>query len=170
MVIKMIHKNITKNNENLLYIEYVPLAKFVKILISLVFIFSIFMVITISALIPQVMIPLLSISGGLCFFILLVYLNYRGLQITLTRNQIEVKYGIFNHKIILLKKIMSYETTKATFKKYGGVGIRLGSDGSRAYNTDFGDAVKLTYQNGRPFIFSTRNPQKICNIINELSK
>ena len=65
---------------------------------------------------------------------------------------------------------MSCETTKATFKKYGGVGIRLGSDGSWAYNTDFGDGVKLTYQNGRPFIFSTRNPQKICNLINELSK
>ena len=166
----MIDKNITKNNENLLYIEYIPLAKFVKILISLVFLFSIFMVITISALIPQVMIPILIISGGLCFFILLVYLNYRGLQIVLTRNQIKVKYGIFNHKKILLKEIMSCETTKATFKKYGGVGIRIGSDGSRAYNTDFGDAVKLTYQNGRPFVFSTRKPQKVCNLINNLSK
>ena len=166
----MIRKNITKNNENLLYIEYVPLAKFVKILISLVFIFSIFMVITISALIPQVMMPLLSISGGLCFFILLVYLNYRGLQINLTRNQIELKYGIFNHKRIPLKKIISCETTKASFKKYGGVGIRLGSDGSRAYNTDFGEAVKLIYQDGKPFVFSTKKPQKLCNLINKLSK
>ena len=76
------------------------------------------------------MIFLLIILGGACVFILFMYWNYRGLQITLTKNQIEVKYGIFNHKRIPLKKIISCETTKASFKKYGGVGIRLGSDGS----------------------------------------
>ena len=166
----MISKSITKNTDNLLYSEWVPVGKFVKITIFLVSFFIIFMVIIISALEPQVMISLLIMLGGVCGFILFMYWNYRGLQITLTKNQVEVKYGIFNHKIIPLKKIMSCETTKATFKKYGGVGIRLGLDGSWAYNTDFGDAVKLTYQNGRPFIFSTRNPQKICNLINELSK
>lgn len=170
MVIKMISKNITKNNDNLLYSEWVPIGKFVKTIISSVFVFSIFMVIIISALEPQVMVFLLIVLGGLWIVLLFMYRNYRGLQIILTKNQIEVKYGIFNHKIIPLKKIMSCETTKTTFKTYGGVGIRLGLDDSRAYNTDFGEAVKVTYQNGKPFVFSTKNPQKICNLINELTK
>ena len=167
----MINRTLTKNNDNLLYNEWVPIGKFVKVLFSLVFLFIIIsMVIIIFTLEPQVMTSLLIILGGVCFFFLFMYWNYRGLQIILTKNQIEVKYGIFNHKIIPLKKIRSCETIKATFRKYGGVGIRLGLNGSWAYNTDFGEAVKLTCQNGRPFVFSTKNPQKICNLIIEFSK
>jgi len=98
-----------------------------------------------------------------------MYWNYRGLKITLTKNQLEIAYGIFNRKKIQLNNITSCDITKANFRKYGGVGIRLGLDGSWAYTTDFGEAVKLTFQSGRPFVFSTRNPQKICNLINELS-
>lgn len=98
-----------------------------------------------------------------------MYWNYRRLKITLTKNQLEVIYGIFNHKRIPLTKITNCDITKTNFKTYGGVGIRLGLDGSWAYNTDFGEAVKLTFHSGRPFIFSTRNPQKICNLIDELS-
>ena len=107
--------------------------------------------------------------GGVSLLILLLYWNFRGLRITLTQEQLEVKYGIFNHKKIDLQKISGCETTKANFRKYGGVGIRLGLDGSWAYNTDFGQAVKLIFQKGRPFVFSTRNPEKICNLINELA-
>ncbi|GAG99513.1 unnamed protein product [marine sediment metagenome] len=98
-----------------------------------------------------------------------MYWNYRGLKITLTNNQIEVVYGIFNHKKIPLNTITSCDITKANFRTYGGVGIRFGTDGSWAYNTDFGEAVKLTFQDGRPFVFSTRNPQKVCDLINKLS-
>ncbi len=101
--------------------------------------------------------------------IFLMYWNYRGLKITLTSNQIEVAYGIFNHKRIPIKKITSCDKTKANFRTYGGVGIRFGVDGSWAYNTDFGEAVKLTFQSGRPFVFSTKNSEQICNLINGLS-
>jgi len=109
------------------------------------------------------------IIGAVGLFIFLMYWNYRGLKITLTSNQLEVTYGIFNHKRIPLTKIISCDITKAHFKTYGGVGIRFGVDGSWAYNTDFGEAVKLTFQSGRPFVFSTKNPQEICYLINELS-
>ncbi len=174
MVIEIISKDITKNNDNLLYSEWIPLAKIVKIvIISLIFFLFIllFYLIIIFASEPQVITFLLFTLGGLCVLFLFIYWNFRGVQITLTKNQIKVKYGIFNHKIISLKKIMRCEIIKATFKKYGGIGIRLGFDGSWAYTTDFGEAIKLTYQNGgRPFVFSTRNPQKISNLISKLSK
>ncbi len=163
----IISKSIVENNNNSEYREWVPVGRFVKMIIFLFYIFSISIVIIVLVLEPQVMMFLLMIFGGVCILILLTYWNYRGLLITITKNQIEVKYGIFNHKIIPLIKIMSCEIIKATFRKYGGVGIRLGFDGSVAYSTGFGDAVKLICQHSKPFVFSTNNPQKICNLISK---
>ena len=96
---------------------------------------------------------------------MLLYWNFRGLRIIITSEYLNVNYGIFNHKNIPLQEITGCEETKANFKRYGGIGVRLGWDGSVAYNTDFGEAVKLILRKGRPFVFSTRNPQKICNLI-----
>ena len=168
-MIKIINENNIQKNEELLYKEWIPIGKFVKglVLFVCILIFSIGIIIT--AFIPQELVFLSIILGVVSLFILLLYWNYRGLKITLTKNQLDVEYGIFNHKKIPIKKITRCEITKANFRKYGGVGIRFGLDGSLAYNTDFGEAVKLTFQYGRPFVFSTRNPQEICNLINKLS-
>ena len=61
-------------------------------------------------------------------------------------------YGILNHKKIPLKNITRCDITKAEFGMYGGVGIRYGLDGSIAYSIDLREAVKLTFQTGRPFV------------------
>jgi len=168
-VIKIIKENNIQKNEELLYKEWIPVGKFVKVLVLFVSLLIISIGIIITAFKPKELTFLGIILGVLSLFILLLYWNYRGLKITLTKNQLDVEYGIFNHKKIPIKKITRCELTKANFRKYGGVGIRFGLDGSLAYNTDFGEAVKLTFQSGRPFVFSTRNPQEICNLINKLS-
>ena len=168
-MIKLINENNIQKNEELLYKEWIPVGKFVKVLVLFVFLLIISIGIIITAFKPKELTFLGIIFGVLSLFILLLYWNYRGLKITLTKNQLDVEYGIFNHKKIPIKKITRCEITKANFRKYGGVGIRFGLDGSLAYNTDFGEAVKLTFQYGRPFVFSTRNPQEICNLINKLS-
>jgi len=168
-VIKIINENNIQKNEELLYKEWIPVGKFVKVLVLFVSLLIISIGIIITAFKPKELTFLGIILGVLSLFILLLYWNYRGLKITLTKNQLDVEYGIFNHKKIPIKKITRCELTKANFRKYGGVGIRFGLDGSLAYNTDFGEAVKLTFQSGRPFVFSTRNPQEICNLINKLS-
>ena len=161
-------KNIQQNDE-LLYSEWVPAGKFVKAVMLFVFLLIMTIGIIFTALMHKQLMIIGIAFGGVCLFILLVYWNFRGLKITLTMNQLEIVYGIFNHKRIPLQKISNCEITKARFRTYGGVGIRFGFDGSWAYNTDFGEAVKLFFEKGRPFVFSTRNPQKICNLINELS-
>ena len=161
-------KNIQENDE-ILYLEWVPAGRFVKVVVLFVCILIASLGIIITAFIPKELAFIGIILGAVSLLIFLMYWNYRGLKITLTNNQLEVAYGIFNHKKIPLNKITSCDVTKAHFRTYGGVGIRFGLDGSWAYNTDFGEAVKLTFQYGRPFVFSTRNPQKICNLINELS-
>lgn len=169
------NENDTAKNTEILYMEWVPTGKFVKILVAFVFLFIIvflflFIILTILTVLElQVLIFFAVIMGVFSIFLLFFFWNYRGLRITINKNQIEIKYGIFNRKQISLKKIIECKITKASFRKYGGVGVRLGFDGSWAYNTDFGEAVKLIYQNSKPFVFSTRNPQKICNLILELS-
>ena len=168
-MIKIINENKTQKNEEILYIEWVPAGRFIKVLVLFVCLLIISIGIIITAFKPKELTFIGIIFGAVSLFIFLLYWNFRGLKITLTKNQLEVEYGIFNHKKIPLNKISKCDITKANFRTYGGVGIRFGLDGSWAYNTDFGEAVKLIFQKGRPFVFSTRNPQKICNLINELS-
>jgi hypothetical protein len=98
-------------------------------------------------------------------FVLLVFWNYRGIRIKVTTENLLINYGIFNRKSILLEDIVSCEPTKASFGRYGGIGVRYGTDGSWAYTTSFGNAVEIVPKEGRTFVFSSNNPQKICQII-----
>jgi hypothetical protein len=166
-VIRINRQNENKKNNKIIYSEWVPAGKFVKTVILFVCLLILSLGIIISAFRPEELGFIDLIFGSVSLLIFLIYWNYRGLKITLSTNHLEVKYGVFNHKTIALGKITSCDITKAYFRIYGGVGIRFGLDGSIAYNTDFGDAVKLTFHNGRPFLFSTKHPEKICNLINE---
>jgi len=70
----------------------------------------------------------------------------------------------------MLQEIVSCQITKASFGRYGGIGVRYGFDGSTAYTTSFGNAVEIIPKEGRPFVFSSKNPEKICKIINAKTK
>ena len=85
----------------------------------------------------------------------------------MSNKKLLINYGIFNRKSILLEDIISCEKIKASFRRYGGIGVRYGSDGSWAYTTSFGDAVKIILTKGKPFVFSSKNAEKICSIINQ---
>jgi len=168
-VIDLIRDDKIQKNEEILYIEWVSVGKFVKAIFIFLLILIVSLGILFIAFMPIEMAVMGIIIGTLSFLIFLLYWNYRRLKIYLTRNQLEVSYGIFNHKKIPLNIITNCTITKASFRTYGGVGIRFGLDGSRVYNTDFGEAIKLTFRSGRPFVFSTRNPQKICDLISKLT-
>jgi hypothetical protein len=99
----------------------------------------------------------------------LITLNFRKLNIKVNSENIEVGYGIIKKKISL-NEVVSCEPTMAKGRVYLGFGIRLGVDGSLAYTTSFGSAVKIMRRKGRPFVFSTKNPEKLSKIINEISK
>jgi len=110
------------------------------------------------------------VSAFVIAFLLLLFWNYRGIQIQMSKEGLSVNYGVFNRKSIALNEIVSCEATKASFRRYGGVGVRLGLDGSWAYTTSFGDAVKIRRKKGRLFVFSTSDPEKICKIITHMKK
>jgi hypothetical protein len=101
-------------------------------------------------------------------FILAILWNFRGLRIEVDDIGVTVKYGMLNSKRILFDEIVSCEPVESTFGKYLGVGIRYGRDGSFAYTTSFGSAVKISTKEGRPFVFSTHHPEDVCRaILNE---
>lgn len=162
------NENKIKETEEIVYKEWVPSGRFIKIIMLALFLLIISIGIIIIAFLPEELVFIGTIFGALSLFIVLLYWNFRGLQIILTKNELEVNYGVFNHKKIQLRDISGCEETKARFKRYGGIGIRLGLDGSWAYTIDFGEAVKIILRKGRSFVFSTRNSKKICKLLNEL--
>jgi hypothetical protein len=109
-------------------------------------------------------------SWGVLAFILFLFWNYRGLEIKISLDELSVNYGVFNKKSIILKEVVSCQITKASFGRYGGIGVRYSFDGSTAYTTSFGNAVEIVPKEGRTFVFSSKSPEKICKIINAKTK
>jgi len=98
--------------------------------------------------------------------LLLVLWNYRGLKIKISDESLFVNFGRFDKKSFLLKDISSCKKTKS-FGRYLGVGVRVGLDGSIAYTTSFASAVEVTPKEGRVFVFSSKNPDRVCEIIKQ---
>ena len=109
----------------------------------------------------------LIVGWGVLAFILFLFWNFRGLEITISTNELLVKYGVFNKKSIRLNEISSCNVTKTSFGRYAGVGVRYGFNGSTVYSTSFGNAVEIVPIYGRTFAFSSNNPEEICKTIME---
>ncbi|MCL5960717.1 MAG: hypothetical protein M1358_15690 [Chloroflexi bacterium] len=98
-------------------------------------------------------------------FLALVFWNYRAIHIRLTTDRFEARYGIFNRTSIPWAEIAACEPITASFARYGGIGVRLGSDGSWAYTTSFGPAIRLKRRKGRGFVVSTNRQEELGHII-----
>jgi hypothetical protein len=155
--------------ENIEYIEWVPAGALVKCLFAMVtlivavltfavFIFS-------EGLLVEDTLGV-SFAWVILAILLLVFWNYRGLQIKISAQSLSVEYGRFDKKSFLLNEIVSCKKTKA-FGRYLGVGVRVGLDGSMAYTTSFASAVEVTPKEGKVFVFSSSVPDRVCEIINQ---
>jgi len=155
--------------KDVVYAEWVPAGALIKTLVgsfSLLILCVLLITITVGVAFENPFLIVLFASP--LAFVLFVFWNYRGIQIQVTNKELLTKYGFFNRKRILTGDIVSCEPTKASFGRYGGIGVRYGTDGSWAYTTSLGDAVKIILQRGKPFVFSSNNPEKICSIINQM--
>ncbi len=99
--------------------------------------------------------------------LILVYFVFMRLDISIDPERVEVRFGIIR-KTIPIEEIVSCEPTYAGVTVYGGVGIRYGIDGSLAFTTSFGEAVKIRKRRGRSFVFSTNRPFEVLEHINRL--
>ena len=151
-----------------IYREWVPAGLFVKILVGFVSLLTLCVLLTLILTgfafqnLFWILVPVAALA-----FLLLLFWNYRGIEIRLSNKELLVNYGILNRKSIPLEDVVCCEPTKASFRRYGGIGVRYGIDGSWAYTTSFGDAVRIIPRKGRKFVFSSSNPERICNIINK---
>jgi hypothetical protein len=152
---------------NYIYKEWVPIGVLIKVLMT---IFSTIVVLGTLFIVLFVNVSVEDLYGfiiawTILTFVLFLLWNYRGLEIKISHDELSVNYGLFNKKSINLTEIISCKNTKASFGRYGGVGVRYGFDGSTAYTTSFGNAVKIVPKTGRTFVFSSKSPGKICQII-----
>jgi hypothetical protein len=154
--------------EKNIYREWVPMGALVKCLVGFFSIIIVFGTLFIALSVPDIQ-DIFGIAFGVSIwaFVLLLFWNYKGIKIQLSTKELYVRYGFFNQKSIQLNDIVSCETIKASFGRYSGIGVRYGIDGSQAYTTSFGDAVKIIPSKGRIFVFSSHSPKKICYIINK---
>ena len=153
--------------QNLDYTEWVPMGKFVKGLVTMFVALEVFITFTILFFdgLSADSVVAVAISWGVLAFIGFLIWNYRGLRIQISADSLIVVYGIFNKKSYRLKELTYCKKTKANLGRYLGIGIRYGTDGSVAYTTSFGDAVEVAPKTGKVFVFSSHNPDRICEVI-----
>jgi len=144
------------------YYEKVNLGNFVKtLIIVLMLVFGVIGLAgwySVSPLFGIVM----AFSG--VFIISVLYTIFGRLTISTTSKELIVAFRFFNKRFFLCD-INSCEQTMTNVRKYYGVGIRYGVDGSLAYSTSFGSAVKITKTGEKPFVFSTKHPETVCQIL-----
>jgi hypothetical protein len=99
----------------------------------------------------------------------LIYLNFRVLNITITRSHIGLRYGLGNRLVIRISEVVGCKQIRSSFSRYLGAGVRLGTDGSWAYIVYFGDAVKVSRREGKAIVFSTRKADEVCSLIDSLT-
>jgi hypothetical protein len=155
--------------ENIEYSEWVPAGALVKGLFAMVS--SIIVVVTFAVFFfsEELLVEDIfgvSIAWVILAILLLVFWNYRGLNIRINEETLTVQFGRFDKKSFSLKDISSCKKTKS-FGRYLGAGVRTGLDGSIAYTTSFAIAVEVTPKEGRVFVFSSKNPERVCEIINQ---
>ena len=155
--------------KDIVYVEWIPLGTLMKALVGFFSLFILCILLITIAVGFAIQYPFfIVVLASLLAFVLLVFWNYRGIRIKVTAKKLLIYYGFFNRKHIPIVDIVSCEPTKASFRRYGGIGVRYGTDGSWAYTTSLGDAVKIILRKGKPFVFSSNNPEKICSIINQM--
>ena len=110
---------------------------------------------------PVWVLPLLIILEGLLIFTLL---NFYKLKIKVYRKHLVFSFGFFIRSF-KSKNIISCKPVKIKFGDYLGIGIRLGWDGSIAFNTRFGNAVRIKIKKHRDYVLTSNNPRKLCKAL-----
>jgi hypothetical protein len=99
-------------------------------------------------------------------FFIAILLNFRKLVIEIDDDYLVTSFGVIK-KIVRLEDIVESEHIIATLSVLTGMGIRYGGDGSLAYLPALGNAVKLYFEDTRPFVFSTKNHEQVLYLLNQ---
>ncbi|MEO0019935.1 MAG: hypothetical protein ABIK47_04750 [candidate division WOR-3 bacterium] len=105
----------------------------------------------------------------LFFLFLALTINFSTLRIVITPAAVVVSYGVFR-KRIPFHNIQEWQIDDASMFAYGGWGIRIARVGGNwrlVYNVIESPRLVLSLTKGkfREFVFSTKNPQRVMEII-----
>jgi hypothetical protein len=103
--------------------------------------------------------------------LVLIWLLFAVLRVSVTREALHVQYGLFGPKIPI-EDVERCEAVDYDWKQFGGWGIRYGRDGSTVYNMlgDQGRAVKVVYKKGqakKTVLLSSRDPERLAAAVNQ---
>jgi len=94
-----------------------------------------------------------------------MFVNFYKLKITVTNECLEFGFGLFKKRFKLVD-IVSCGPTYVRFRRYLGMGIRIGFDGSMAFNTRFGKSVKIKIRDKiRPYVLTSNDPERLCEAL-----
>ena len=154
-----------RSHDSVLYHEWIPTKTLLRVFL-IGFPLSSVVFVVISAHILNC--PGLLLGLAPLLFTILLIVNYRGIDIRITPKEIKVCFGIINRKRIPIKDILACAPTQPDIRRYRSYfGIQSGYDGSRAYLASDGLAVQIIPVRGRAFVFSSKYPRTICDIIEE---
>ena len=151
--------------DSIVYREEVPLTHWATIMIGLF----------ITVLTPTIILELMATYKEprslwlyiiLDLFFIVILLNFRKLIIEIDSTYLIASFGLIR-KRIKQRDIKSCEPIEATLSVYTGMGIRYGGDGSLAYLPSLGDAVRISFDSGRPFVFSTNIRDQVLQILTQ---
>ncbi len=155
---------------HVLYSEWVPTSKYLRATLlataALIVIILVAVTVFIQPSGPGMLVGFV-VSTAVLVLMLFMYRIFRGIKIHLTSERLTVTYGL-SRESVKVDEIVSCKLVKASFSRFGGLGIRYGLDGSWAYTTSFGNAVEIVPKKGRKFVFSSNNSKKFCEILNNL--
>jgi len=153
-----------------MYSEWVPTSKYLRATLlataALIVIILVAVAVFVQPSGPGMLVGF-GVSAAVLVLMLFVYRVFRGIKIHLTSERLTVTYGL-SRESVKVDEIVSCKLVKASFSRFGGLGIRYSFDGAWAYTTSFGNAVEIVPKKGRNFIFSSNNSKKFCETLNNL--
>jgi hypothetical protein len=104
--------------------------------------------------------------------ILIIILNFIRLHIKITPQYVSAAFGIFKYKV-LLENIEDFYDDKDPLVRYSGLGIRLNRTQGKWYYGFIlvGPRIVLELKESRlgGFVFTTKNPEEVLRILDELN-
>jgi hypothetical protein len=153
-----------------MYSEWVPTSKYLRATLLATAALIVIIVVAVAVFVqpsgPGMLVGF-GVSAAVLVLMLFVYRVFRGIKIHLTSERLTVTYGL-SRESVKVDEIVSCKLVKASFSRFGGLGIRYSFDGAWAYTTSFGNAVEIVPKKGRNFIFSSNNSKKFCETLNNL--
>ena len=105
------------------------------------------------------------ISGMLLALVISLIYYFRTLDFVITQTTIEFGFSLLRKRFDRADLEMC-EPYELTFRKFGGYGIRRGTDGTIAYNTRNGPGIKMNFTGfPRPYVVTVKDPEKVCELL-----